>query len=143
MELRGYGGAETVVGKPGDTPLGADFRYAVRGYRIDGAGLIQHVVARGTVVAAGRREDEPGNARRLGAFGEPYRSQMVDLEGQLRVEIAERIIGQPGEMQDRIEAGQIGGNGAPADAFLIEGRRMMSPVYVQSTNRPLSRPTTS
>ena len=69
--------------------------------------LVQQVFPAGTVVAAGRGEDEPRDARLLRQFGQAHRGQVVDLVGQVRIQIAERIVRQPRQVDDGIEAPEV------------------------------------
>ena len=79
--------------------------YGVTGLKL--GVLVEVVVAGRAVVAAGGREDE---ALHAGLFGEPretHGSLVIDGVGGLRGEIAQRIVGNAGEMRDGVEAAQI------------------------------------
>ena len=87
--------------------FGIDLGFAVRRDRIERAGLVDHAFAGLAVVAAGRGEDEAADAGLLGEFGDANAGAMIDVVGEVRPQIAERIVRQCGQMQDGVEAGEI------------------------------------
>ena len=66
------------------------------------------LVAALPVQAARRREDESSYAGGLRRLREPNGGIAVDVVRELRVHIRERVIGQRGEVNDGVEANQIG-----------------------------------
>ena len=58
------------------------------------------------------QEDENRKRGTPGFFGfarQPHRAQMIDVEGQLRIEIPQRIIGQRRQVDHRVKSLQVGG----------------------------------
>jgi hypothetical protein len=70
--------------------------------------LMTHVVAGLPVHRAGRSEQKTTNADLPRHLGEAHAGPVVDLVGEVRVEIAQRIIRQRREVDDRVEALQVG-----------------------------------
>ena len=101
-------GAELVVHQLEQPGLGPDLRDAVRRDRVEGGGLVQQIVAASAVVAAGRREQEPLGAGVAGEPGELDRGPLVDVVGELGIEVAEWIVRQRGEVDDGVDALEIG-----------------------------------
>ena len=101
-------GAEAVVGERGHVALDEDLRRAVRRHRVERRGL-------GRPAWPGRRRRRgcttrrTGSARRrgLGQLRQPNRRTMVDGERAVRVEVAERVVGDGGQVDHRVEAGQM------------------------------------
>ena len=83
-----------------------DLPYGVTGR--NSARLVEEVVAVGAVEAARRREDEAADAGLLRRGRDAHRADVVDVEGRRRVEVAERIVRQRGEVDDRVEAVEVG-----------------------------------
>lgn len=106
--VRGRGaqehGAEVVASQEGHVALDLDLRHAVGRHRVEGRVLVQEVLAAAAVVAAGAGEQEALHARLLGQLRQAHRTQVVDAVGQRRVVIAQRIVRQPRQVDDRIEA---------------------------------------
>ena len=87
--------------------LDQHLRFAVRRDRIERRLFRQQaVVRRHAVEAAGGGEQEPLDARFARQPRQPDRRQVIDVVGNLRIQIAERIVRQRREVDDRIEAGQ-------------------------------------
>ncbi len=99
--------SEALVGQRRDVALDQDFRLAIRGNRIQRSILVAEGVAAGAIGAARRREDEALDAGSLGQPRQPHRCDVVDLVGQPRIQIAERIIRQRRQMDHGVEAGEI------------------------------------
>ena len=78
-----------------DSPYGVD--------RSQGRRLVEHRAARGAVVAARRREQEPADPGVAGEAGQADAGEVVDVVGQGRVEVAERIVRQRGQVDDRVD----------------------------------------
>ena len=73
--------------------------------------LGHHPAAGGAVVAAGGREDEARHAGFLCGGGDADRAAVIDVVRQLGVEVAERVVRERREMDDRVESLEI----APPD----------------------------
>ena len=71
--------------------------------------LVEHRWACGAIHAAGGRENESPNASLLGQSCQVHRGEVVDVIGQPRVQVPERVVGERGEVQDGLEAPQIVG----------------------------------
>jgi hypothetical protein len=100
--------AEAVVRERRDVALRAHLRLAVRRDRVERRLLVDHRVAGRAVVAARGREDEAAHAGLARGAGEARRAQVVDVEGQLGVQVAERIVRQRGEVDDGVHALEVG-----------------------------------
>ena len=98
---------ETVAGQRCDVAFHQNLRLAVGGDRIQGGGLVQEIVAGSAVSAARGREDEARYARLFRESCQLHRGKVVDVVGELRIEIPERIVRQCGQVHDRIEAPEI------------------------------------
>jgi hypothetical protein len=96
--------AEVVVRELGEVLLHEDFGLPVRSYWIEVSLLRQEIIAPGAVVAARRREDEALDAGFLGKLSHADRRSVVDLVGQLRIQVPERIVGQTSQVQNRVES---------------------------------------
>ncbi len=59
------------------------------------------------VDAARRGVDEALDALAHGPVGELHGGEAADLPGELRIEIAARIVGDARKMDDRVDAGQV------------------------------------
>ena len=80
------------VGQRRDVALDQDLGLAIRGHRIESGSFIVESIPGRAVGAARRREDKALHAGCLGQFGQPDRSLMVDVVGEARIEVAQRII---------------------------------------------------
>jgi len=110
---------ERAVGELADLLLGADLGLAVGGDRVERGLLGEVAVCAGAIQAARRREHVAPDADLLGGPGQADRGVEVDVVGEVGVEIAQRIVGQRAEVDDRVEAAQvIGGDVAEID---VEG----------------------
>jgi hypothetical protein len=70
--------------------------------------LVQQLeAAGGAVVAARRREQEPLDAGVAGQGGQPHRGLVVDLVGQVRLEVPKRVVGQGSEVQDSVDPVEV------------------------------------
>lgn len=101
-------GREIFVGERSEIAFDEDFRFGVSGDGIEDGRFIVHGFAAGTVGAAGRKKDEAAHACGLAELGETHGSQVIDLVGELRIEITERIVGERSEMNDGVETCQVG-----------------------------------
>ena len=98
-------GAKSGPASANEPLLRAHLRLGVRSQRLQRRVLVERVVRpRGAVHRAGRGEDEPPNAGLARRAREPERPVAVDLLGQPRVEIAERVVRERREVDDRVEA---------------------------------------
>src|SRR4029078_9115134 len=70
-------------------------------------GLCDEVVAGLAVVAARGSHHETGDARLLGNLGEAHAGVMIYAVAYIGIEVAERIVGESGEMNDRFDASKI------------------------------------
>ena len=100
-------GAEAVAREARNVPLRPDLRLAIGGDGIERSRLVDQVLAGTAVVAARGREHESLDAGLLGERGDAHAGVMVDGVGRLRIEIAQRIIGQGRQMQDGIDALEV------------------------------------
>ena len=101
--------AEAVAGERRDVALGPDLRLAVGGDRIERAGLVDHVLAgAGRSCCTTTRTGSASTPACLASFGEADAGAMIDVVGEFGVEIAERIVRQRRQMDDRVEAVEIG-----------------------------------
>ena len=80
------------------------------------------LVAPRTVDAARGHVDEPLHAGFPGECREPDAAEVVDLEGDVRVELPDRIIRELGKMHDGIESAQVLHRQVP-DVLVEPGRR--------------------
>src|ERR1700730_10246367 len=100
-------GAETVPGKARDVALGHDLRRAVSRHGIESASLVNHRFAGLTVIAARRSKDKTRDPDLLGKLCHPHACAMIDLIGKFRPQIAQRIIGESGQMKYRVETDEV------------------------------------
>ena len=119
------GGAEVVVGERRDVPLGHDLRLAVGSQGVERRLLVEEALAR-SVQAARRGEDVSLHPPLLGELGQADRGPVVDLVGQVRVQVAQRVVGQSGQVDDGIEPVEVFRSDLahvdPARGRLIGGR---------------------
>ena len=95
---------EVVVDESGEALLGPHLGLRVRGERAQRGILVEEVVgARCAVHGARRREDEPAHARILCRAGDAEGRVEVDVVGPLLVEIADGVVRECREMDDRVE----------------------------------------
>lgn len=111
------------VGKLEEGRLELDLGDRVGGDRGERRLLVElRVAPRGTVVRARRGEEKTRHAGLLGQSREPQRTMEIDVVGQLGVEVAERVVRQRPEMDDGIEALEVGpldfAQIAPADVVV-------------------------
>ena len=100
--------AEPVVGKRRDVTFDVDLAVRVRGLGIGRRRLVEEVAARTDPVHAARgRIDEPLHPGRPGGCGYANGTLVVDAEGDLGPVLAERIVRQLREVNDRIVAREI------------------------------------
>ena len=100
-------GREVAVRQLGEGLLRAHLRLRVGRQRLEGRVLGHVLVLGGAVHAAGRREHEALDARLFGRSGQRDRRVEVDLVRQLRVDVAERVVGERGQVDDRVVAAQV------------------------------------
>ena len=100
--------AEVVGCQRGDAGLGQTFAFAVGRNRVEGGVFIQHRVARRAVGAARGREQKTRDSCLACHFRQMHRPAMIDLIGQVGVEVAKGVVGERGQMQHRVEAVQVG-----------------------------------
>ena len=102
------GRGEGIVGELRDVPLGEHLRASVRRHGCELGVLVQHlVVARLAVEAARRREQEALDSGLLGLLGDAYRGEVVDVVGRLRVEVADGVVADRGEVDHGVEADEV------------------------------------
>ena len=101
-------GREGIVGQPRHVALHPNLGLAVSGDRFELRILVDRCIAPRAVVAARGGEGEAAHAGRLGQPGQPHRGKVVDLVGELGVQVAQWIVGEGGQMDDGIEPAQIG-----------------------------------
>ncbi len=99
--------AEIGVGQFGDVTLGKDLRPPVRRHRTKRARLVDKVGGRLAVVAARRRKQETAHAGLLGHVSHMHAAAMIDVVGDVRVEIAQRIVRQRCQVDNRILSCEI------------------------------------
>ena len=101
--------AEAIGGELGDVAFDEHLGLTVRRDRVERRLFGQQaVVRRDAVQTAGRGEEIPLDAGFTGQTGQPHRRQMIDVVGELRIQVAERIVRQGGEVNHRVEAGELG-----------------------------------
>ena len=77
---------------------------------MQGRRLVERVVGAGGAVHRARGgEDEAADTRLPGGAGQSERPLGVDVEGQRWIEAAERVVRERGQVDDRIETGEVGG----------------------------------
>ncbi len=103
VALRRNVGLKFVIGQAGDLVLRQLFGPAVWRHRIEASGLIYQVFTGCPVDTARRGEDESGDTRLPGRRRKPNRGTIVDLVGQFRVKVAQRIVRQASQVDDRLE----------------------------------------
>src|SRR5262249_25789254 len=95
---------EVIVGQLRDVVLDAYFGDRVRRDRAQLRGLVDERVARLPVAAARRRVEKACHAGVLGQTREPDGRGVVDVEGDVRVEVAQRIVRERAEVNNRVES---------------------------------------
>ena len=99
---------EAVAGERGDIALRPDFRLAIRRHRVERAGLVDHLLAGFAVIRAGRRHYEARHARLLRHPCQMDAAAVIDAEGDVRIDVAQGIVRQRREVDDGVDARQIG-----------------------------------
>jgi hypothetical protein len=69
--------------------------------------FVVHGFAASAVGTARRKHHETTSSSGLTEFGEANSSEMVDVVSELRIEIAEWVVGKCGEMNDSVESLQV------------------------------------
>ena len=118
------GRAERVISQPGELPFGQHLGLAV-GSDGEQFGVLCHATRPGRAVQTARRsEKEALDTGPLGGSSQLQSAIEIDREGGLRVEMAERVIGEGGQAGHGVVAGQVARFGlphvnrkAPADVF--------------------------
>jgi hypothetical protein len=98
---------EAVVRERRDVALDQDLALGVGGERLERRRLGAVGVGRRAVDAARRHVDEPLDTRLPGHRRQRDAAAVVDLERHVRVELAQRIVRQLGEVDHRVEAAQV------------------------------------
>jgi len=80
---------------------------AVRRHRVKSRFFRYEIISRGAISAARRREQKTRDACGFRQLRQPHRSVIIDVISQIGVQVAERIVGQAGEMQHGVEAFQL------------------------------------
>ena len=101
---------EPVASERREALLRAHLGLGVGGQRLERRPLVEQVVrSRRAVHRAGRREDEPPDAGGLGLSCDAQRRVEVDVVGPLLVEVADRIVGERRQVDDRVEPLEVRG----------------------------------
>jgi hypothetical protein len=100
--------AEVVGREFRDVAFDQNLGFAIRRERVERGVFGQQVVAaRQSIGGARRREQEPLNPGFPGLFRQPNRCQVIDVVGALWIQVAERIVGDRGKVDNRVEPPQI------------------------------------
>src|SRR5258708_37794154 len=98
------GWAEIVVGKRGNITFDEHFRFSVRCDRMTAGRLVEKVIAGRSISAAGRGKHEAADACGFREFRKPDRGGMVDIVGELRIQIAQWVVVKCAQEHDRVQA---------------------------------------
>ena len=99
---------ERGVGQLRDFLLGLDLRLGVGGQRVERVALVEVELLALAVDRATAGEQETGDAGFLGEPGETDRGVAVDVEGELGVEVAHRVVGDRRQVHDGVAAVEVG-----------------------------------
>ena len=137
--------AEVVVGELTHVLLGQHLRLAVRRHRVERGLLVEEFFPGLSVEAARRREDEPRDAGLLRPLGEARRCAVVDVECRVGRQVADRIVGNRGEVKHGFEPLQCRPPSRPGrrcgePARRRRRRRMCSPRRDSCPGRPRRGP---
>ncbi len=99
--------AEIAAGHRADVALDQRLAFGIGGLRIGGRGLVEEVAGARAVDAARGGVDEAADPGAAGGLGERYRALVVDLVGDRRVVLAQRIVRQLRQVRDRVAALEI------------------------------------
>jgi hypothetical protein len=114
-------GGEGGRGERGDVALREHLRLAVGRDGVEVRALVERCVARARAVgAAGARVEEARDAGLAGGARQLDARVVVDRVGDLRAQVAERVVGERGEVDDGVEAVELLG-GDVADVGLARG----------------------
>ena len=126
------GRAEGVVGEGRQAGLRPHLALAVGRHRVERGLLVHRGVARRSVEGAGGREEVPLDARGLGHPPEVDRAVGVHRVGRARVEVTDRVVGDRGQVHDRVVPPQVVGphvpDVEPAPRNRRRGRPEVTPV---------------
>ena len=136
------GRAEVLVGELADALLGHHLALAVRRHRVELAVLGDGAVAGCAVEAARGREDVPRDAGVPGDLRQVGCAVGVDRVGRVRVEVAERVVGDGGQVHDGVEASRSSGRWSRMSPVRDSYPPGCGPKS-QPSYQPASRPTTS
>ena len=123
------GRREIPVGERGDALLGNDLRLGIDRYRVHLVLFGERPIFGLAVDRAARREQKPRHAGRLGLLRQGDRAAGVDVAGDLRIEIAHRVVRDRRQMHHAILAFEVAQGQRPhvADDLAI-GRGQLLPV---------------
>src|SRR4029450_6920224 len=74
---------------------------------VEVGGLVDEIVSGLTVAAAGRGVNEARHTRPRGGPGQPNRCGVIDVVGDVWVEVPQRVVGEGSEVHDGIEAFEV------------------------------------
>lgn len=102
------GGREVVVGHLRQGRFHRYLGHRVGGHRVERSGLVEGRLPRRPVGRAGGREEEPAHPGLLSDLGQADGGHRVDLVREVGVDVAERVVRQPGEMEDGFDPLEVG-----------------------------------
>src|SRR5271165_3165856 len=102
-------GTKPIIRQGRHVALDEHFGLAIWGDGIECSRFVQKVVACSSIRAARGRKDEASDTGGLCQLRHVDRGTMIDVVGQLRIQISEWVIGQRTEMNDGIKASKIRG----------------------------------
>src|SRR4051794_8780806 len=94
------GGREIVVRQLLYVMLDEYFRLSVGCDRIKRGGLIEEVISGRAIGAARRSEYVTLHTRLLGQFRNLHRRVMIDIVGEIAIQVSERVVGKSRQMND-------------------------------------------
>src|SRR5215212_3533931 len=102
--------AEVVISELGDVALGHDLGLPVGRDRREGRTFVEHRVVLALAVETARgREEKARHARLFGLLRDVHRGEMVDVVRRLRVEVADGVVADGGQMGDGVAPGEVRG----------------------------------
>ena len=102
-------GGERLVGEPGDGPLGLDLGPGVGSQGVERVVLVQVELLSLAVDGATPGEEEARHAGPLGELRQPDRGVAVDVEGDLGVHLAHRVVRDGRQVHDAVAPVQVSG----------------------------------
>ena len=100
---------ERVIGQLGDGLFGLDLGLGVGGQRVERVALVEVELLALAVDRAAPGEQVARNAGLLGDLGQADRGVAIDVEGELGVERAHRVVGDGRQVHHAVAAVEVGG----------------------------------